>query len=63
MDLYKYMQKYPSLKLDQIMNLSVASTTFQKYLEDGLKKAAYKDRLAKGGAPAWLTPAPVSWHS
>lgn len=62
MDLYHYMQKHPSLKLDQIMNLSVASNTFRKYLEDGLKKAAYKDRLAKGGAQAWLTPDPGSWH-
>ena len=52
MDLYQYMQKHPNLKLDQIMNLSVASTTFRKYLEDGLKKAAYKDRLAKGGVRA-----------
>ena len=61
MDLYQYMQKHPNLKLDQIMNLSVASTTFRKYLEDGLKKAAYKDRLAKGGVQAWL-PAPIAWH-
>ena len=50
MDLYHYMQKHPHLKLDQIMNLSVASATFRKYLEDGLKKAAYRDRLAKAGA-------------
>ena len=60
MDLYQYMQKHPNLKLDQIMNLSVASTTFRKYLEDGLKKAAYKDRLAKGGVQARLRPAPLA---
>ena len=50
MDLHHYMQKHPHLKLDEIMNLSVASATFRKYLEDGLKKAAYRDRLAKAGA-------------
>ena len=52
MDLYQYMQKHPHLKLDQIMNLSVASATFRKYLEDGLRKAAYRDKLAREGAPA-----------
>ncbi len=49
MDLYQYMQKHPHLKLDQIMNLSVASATFRKYLEDGLRKAAYRDKLAREG--------------
>ena len=52
MDLYQYMQKHPHLKLDQIMNLSVASATFRKYLEDGLRKAAYRDKLAREGEPA-----------
>ena len=54
MDLYQYMQKHPHLKLDQIMNLSVASATFRKYLEDGLRKAAYRDKLAREGEPASL---------
>ena len=57
MDLYQYMQTHPHLKLDQIMNLSVASATFRKYLEDGLKKAAYRDKLAKEGEPASVMPA------
>lgn len=52
MDLHQYMQKHPHLKLDQIMNLSVASATFRKYLEDGLRKAAYRDKLAREGVPA-----------
>ena len=52
MDLYQYMQKHPHLKLDQIMNLSVASATFRKYLEDGLRKAAYRDKLAREGEHA-----------
>ncbi len=56
MDLYQYMQKHPHLKLDQIMNLSVASATFRKYLEDGLRKAAYRDKLAREGEPASVIP-------
>jgi len=56
MDLHRYMQKHPHLKLEQIMNLSVASTTFRKYLEDGLKKAAYRDKVAKGGELASCMP-------
>lgn len=55
MDLHQYMQRHPHLKLDQIMNLSVASSTFRKYLEDGLRKAAYRARLAKGGEHAQNT--------